>query len=199
MTSMSYLSKLGEDEFQAYLISNYRNCFLPKICPKVTRIAGKTISPEIDLLGIKRALLKKDTVIGYEFKLLTFKTSDANYRLIHSGIGQALLYFKYGVDVAVLILGIPNTPTRESLIQKTEVVSDLSNFLAETQYEFDRFKIWTFDEKTQRFNAPKLQFAKPMLTIGTRYYMDDLARENLLAGNFTWTKGKRLLRKHHIS
>ena len=95
----------NEDDFQAYLMKKYGYSFGFNLYPKIRRIAGDPISPEIDLLDVNQ---REKVIKGYEFKILNCKTRDANYRRIREGIGQAILYFQYGVDVSYIVFGLSN-------------------------------------------------------------------------------------------
>lgn len=181
----------SEDNFQGYLLSNarprMRRLFMPQLFPKVTRIAGNTISPEIDLLG-KRG----DTyVVGYEFKLLNSPKKGVNYNRIHSGIGQALSYFNYGVDFAYLVIGIPQTPDSENYFRKIRHARALITFLSEN-HGFDRFQIWTYDGDRVIHPAADVE--------QERRHLDDqaqLSRDNILNGNISYSRA--FLRRYDIA
>jgi hypothetical protein len=177
----------NEDDFQGFLLKNYRRNFLRNIYPKVTKIAGVNLTPDIDVLGID---FNNKWIAGYEFKVLNKKTKDANYSQIYSGIGQALLCLNYGVDYAYLVLGIPKTSNIDVYFQKIKSVCNLIEFIAKSTNHFDRFKIWTFDEK----NSLRGDFE-----MKTQIPIDELSRNNILSMKFTWTKGKHFLTKYSIS
>lgn len=126
----------NEDDFQAYFMKSYPNIFTPDSFPKVYQIAGKTISPEIDLLVIDG---RNDIVTGYEFKFLSYKTSDANYKRIREGIGQALLYFQFGIDRSYLVLGVSKKVLQIYRLKIANRIDDLVNLrqLLEDVYKFD--------------------------------------------------------------
>ena len=173
----------NEDDFQAYLTKNYPNIFTPDSFPKVYQIAGKTISPEIDLLVIDS---RNDIVTGYEFKFLSYKTSDANYKRIREGIGQALLYYQFGVDRSYLVLGVSN---KVPLAQRLKIANRIDEFailrqLLENVYKFDCFGllVWmqgeTIEKDTFRVYHPKGKFT-------INYYKEyELNRECLLDMRF---------------
>lgn len=149
----------NEDDFQAYFMKKqYHESFF--VFPKIRRIAGKTISPEIDLLHID---LPTKTVKGYEFKFLNHKTNDANYRRIREGLGQAILYFQLGVDISFLVLGISNEIPNEKrsaiftrLIELEILIKRLENV-----YRFDSLGLLLWDAKSDEFVTrikPKRKF-----------------------------------------
>ena len=92
----------NEDDLRGYLMKKYK-LYYGFPYPKVTRIGGRVISPEIDLLVIS---YDNKEVSGYEFKLLKYKANTFNYRRIYEGIGQAIHYFGFGVDNSYLVLGV---------------------------------------------------------------------------------------------
>jgi len=170
-----------EDEFQAYVMEELA-LDVGEEYPKVRRIAGKTISPEIDLLFINRSTGKEETLTGYEFKFLNYKDNAVNFRRIYEGIGQAILYFQYGVDVSYLILGISRTkvslekeiPLRDKIEQLGKIMKyGLRCFGVKIWYERNPHRIKTCIEPEGKFSF---------------YSFDDykLIRQNLLSGNFNY-------------
>lgn len=98
---------------------------------KVTRISTLLVSPEIDLLNINEM---EEIVTGYELKLLKYNKQwkRANFSLLYSGIGQALLYLQHGVHRSYLVLGLsPNFPDNSvaSTIAKIEETISLFRML----------------------------------------------------------------------
>ena len=154
----------NEDEFQAYLMKSYPNIFTPDSFPKVYQIAGRTISPEIDLLVIDS---RNDIIAGYEFKFLSYKTSDANYKRIREGIGQALLYFQFGVDRSYLVLGVSKKVLQFHPLNIANRIDELANLrqLLEDVYKFDclGLLIWmegeTREKEIFRVYHPKGKFS----------------------------------------
>lgn len=150
------------------------------ICPKVTRIAGNIISPEIDLLVIHKTE-KEETITGYEFKFLKHKANAVNYRRFHEGIGQAVLYFQYGIDTSYLFLGISKNISlenergiRHKTVQMERIRKEgLRNLGIIIWHEKDPYRIST-----------------PVKPEGTfpYYSYDDfkLNRQNVLMGNFNY-------------
>ena len=166
---------------------------MPELYPKVTKIAGKIISPEIDLLGVDK---NNNIINGFEFKLLRYKTRDANLRLLYQGIGQAMLYLNYGIDFSYLVLGMPRNAEPDDLYPKIKMIDALIAFLA-SYNKFNRLQVWTYDGNNFDHPKPK-KIETTWLGIGLSYYINALSRKNLLAGNFTWTKGKNFMKKYRI-
>lgn len=115
-----------EDDLLAHYMQNYveRNeCFFPK----VHTISTLPISPDIDLLFINKEL---ELVVGYEFKLLKYREGwkRVNYNPIYAGIGEALLYFKYGIDKCYLVLGIAEMPSNWVDITLEKIDKAIKNF-----------------------------------------------------------------------
>ena len=80
-------------------------CSLPyDVYPKVSAIGGKKITPDIDILQIKRVSQDRFRLVGYEIKLMRFnkKSKRLSWNSFYSGIGQVFLYLKNGVHRAVL-------------------------------------------------------------------------------------------------
>jgi len=72
--------------------------------PKVITIAKTRLIPDIDLLKIERPSGKEPLIVGYETKVIGRKRIfDAFYK----GLGESLCYFKYGINQAWLVVGIP--------------------------------------------------------------------------------------------
>ena len=131
-------------------------------------------------------------VVGYEFKILNSLKKGSNYSRIHSGIGQTLCYFNFGVDFAYLILGIPKTLHSENYSHKINDIKKLIVFLSRN-HSFDRFQIWTYDGYTVRHPAANVRSERKEVDTQAQ-----LSRDNILNGNFTWTKGKKFLKKYNI-
>ena len=75
--------------------------------PKVTAIAGRRINPDIDVLEFYKVSQDQYRLNGYEMKLLKFdnRSRSLGWDAFYKGIGEALLYFKNGVQRTNLILG----------------------------------------------------------------------------------------------
>lgn len=172
----------NEDDFQAYLIKNYPNLFTPDLFPKVYRIAGRTISPEIDLLVIDR----NDVVTGYEFKFLNYKTNNANYKRIREGLGQALLYYQFGVDKSYLVLGVSKkVPEINSLVIANKI-DELVNLrqLLEDVYKFDCLGLIVWREGENR-EKDVFRVFHPKGKFPVHYFKEyQLSKECLLGSKF---------------
>ena len=116
----------------------------------------------------------------------------SNYSRIHSGIGQTLSYFSFGVDFAYLILGIPPSSDSERYFAKVGEIRNVIRFLTDN-HNFDRFQIWTYNGDTLRHPAPDVSKDRSHMSQQAR-----LSRENILSRNISWTKGKKFLRTYNI-
>jgi hypothetical protein len=77
-----------------------------KTYPCVSRLAQKDIEPDIDILNLSY----QNKIEGYEVKLLgSDKYGNINRAEFYRGIGEALLYLRYGVERTGLIMGFKNT------------------------------------------------------------------------------------------
>ena len=149
--------------------------------PKITRIAGNIISPEIDLLYI-RELNGKKTLTAYEFKLLKSKKNGTNYRHIYEGIGQAIMYFQYGIDFSYLLLGISNNALdSEPFIAR--MIHD-ATFIMKNGLRSFGIKIWRQrnPKNAEVYLKPETNF--PLFS--SKEYT--LCRNNLLSSNFKYSK-----------
>ena len=93
----------NENEFLFMLCEKKKT---EEVYPKVTAIPrGHRITPDIDLLEIKR--YGDVHTIGYELKLLKFnkKTMDVPFTPFYTGLGEATCYFQHGVERVHLIIG----------------------------------------------------------------------------------------------
>ena len=117
-----------EDSFQAHIMKSHGwfAGYAHAHFPKVTKIAGEQISPEIDLVNIDFSNKK---ITGYEFKLLKYQTSDANYKRVHEGIGQTILYFQHGIDRCYLVLGIHSNLSARASFQVARKISRVTEHL----------------------------------------------------------------------
>ena len=100
-----------------------------EVYPKVSAIGGKRITPDIDILEIRRTSTNQFRLIGYEIKLMKFdkKSKGLSWNSFYCGIGQALLYLKNGVHQAFLIIGFHENVPNDKLI--------------------DHFRNWLFEKK----------------------------------------------------
>lgn len=166
---------------------------------QINRIAGRPISPEIDLLVI-RGPLKKETLIGYEFKYLRSTKKAVNYRHIYQGIGQALLYFHFGLDISYLVLGISKkirhvdqiSLWKKIDVQLKNILKDRINcFGVKICYEKDpERELQTLIEHTDTFPFHLFEDFK-------------FQRDSLLRGNFAFNlkfleRHKKSLKKHRV-
>jgi hypothetical protein len=87
--------------------------------PKVSAIGGRKINPDIDMLLIERTSQYQRT-IGYEIKLIKFdkRNRGISWNSFYSGIGQALLYLRNGVNRAFLVLGFHDNILNDELIDE---------------------------------------------------------------------------------
>ena len=169
-----------EDDLQILVM---KNTYLQsgRFFPLVRRIAGNIISPEIDLLYISE-LKGEKTLTGYEFKLLKSKKNATNYRHIYQGIGQAIMYFKYGIGFSYLLLGISkNAFESETLIG--EMIHHATDLLKKGFRSFG-IKIWR--ERNPKHIETYLKAEGSF----SYHYSEEytLCRKNLLSGNFVYSK-----------
>ncbi|RLG01617.1 MAG: hypothetical protein DRN49_00870 [Thaumarchaeota archaeon] len=97
--------------------------------PKVSAIGGKKITPDIDILEIRKVSQNQFRLIGYELKLMKFdnRSKALSWNSFYCGIGQALLYLKNGVHRTFLILGFHKNVPDDKLI--------------------DQFRDWLYEKK----------------------------------------------------
>ena len=176
-----------EDDFQAHLIKKYRHSFGFNLFPKIRRIVGEPISPEIDLLNVNQ---REKIIKGYEFKLLGYKTRDANYRYIREGLGQAIQYFQYGVDESYIVFGLSNNiPIK---IRWTWVMTRLDNTLKVLQrikenYHLNCLGAMLWIEERDSFGVVDSLTPEGKFPID-RYKNYKLNKECLLDLRFDWSK-----------
>lgn len=72
----------------------------------MTTISRTRLAPDIDVLGIERPYNKEPSLAGYECKLLNRSRRALNP--FYAGLGQVLCYFRYGLDHAWLVVGVPS-------------------------------------------------------------------------------------------
>lgn len=81
-----------------------------EVYPKVKFIPkGKRINPDIDLLVIDREIQSTE---GFEIKVVK-KTDPFQY--FYLGLGEALCYYRHGVDKAFLLLGFFDIPSEKAI------------------------------------------------------------------------------------
>ena len=198
---MSGLSMFhNEDEFQAFFIEHFASSYLGNnLYAKTTRIAGEFIQPEIDLLDIT-PLRPGQIVSAYEFKVLNCSRMGDNYSRIYAGIGQAVSYFKYGVDQSYLVIGISDDVSTANSFRLRGNIRLLGNFVS--QLHIDRFQVVMYDESLNEiwdipYLSPSGRFERDGIP---RDFVEpiELARDNILAGNFTKRKGNNFFRRYEL-
>lgn len=137
-----------EYAFLAYLMKEHQNIFgsYHNLYPMIDKIGGKAISPDIDLLYIDHG---SKILTGYEIKLLRYKKNESNYRLIREGLGQAILYFQFGIDRSYLVLGLPIKTSELVRAQVSKTISLIA--VLQTRLSFDCLGIMLWHE-----NSPKI-------------------------------------------
>jgi len=132
-----------EDGFEAYLMKTYGTKFGShlNLYPKIKKIGGKDISPEIDLLHIDHG---SKILTGYEFKFLGYKKPGSNYNLIRQGLGQAIMYFQFGIDRSYLVLGLPKKTSELVRAQLHKTISMIA--VLQTRLNFDCLGIMHWHE-----------------------------------------------------
>ena len=190
----------NEDKFQAFFIRNFGRSYLGDwVYAKITKIGGEFIKPEIDLLDIT-PFAPGQIINAFEFKVLNSDKMGNNYSRIYSGIGQAMSYFKYGVDRSYLVIGISENIPPEISPNLRGNIRLIGDFVR--QLHVDRFQIKMYDEflneiwdipylspsgRYQRTGIPR-DFVQPI----------ELARDNILARNFTKRKGNNFFRRYEL-
>lgn len=190
----------NEDIFQAFFIRNFGGSYLGDwLFAKITKIAVEFIQPEIDLLDIF-PISPERTVSAYEFKVLNSNKMGNNYSRIYSGIGQAMSYFNYGVDRSYLVIGISNNISPESSASVRGNIRLIGEFVS--RLHVDRFQIIMYDEfLNDVWDIPPISPSGRFHGSSTRTGHNqplELARENILAGNFTKRKGNNFFRRHNL-
>ena len=170
-----------EDDLQSYS-TKYLMLESGVSFPKITRIAGEVISPEIDLLYIYRTK-DEQKLTGYEFKLLKSRRNSTNYRRIYEGIGQTILYFQYGIDVSYLLLGVSKNVPLDKQDSIYKMLYQLTNIM--------KHGLRCIGVKVWREEQPSIvgQTLKPEEAFPCHYSKAyQLSRENLLSGKFVYNK-----------
>lgn len=120
---------LTEDDLLIHYMQNYIER-KDRFFPKVHTISTLPISPDIDLLLINK---ESELVVGREFKLLKYREGwkRVNYNPMYSGIGEALLYFQYGIDKCYLVLGLAEMPSNwiDTTLEKIDQAIENFNIL----------------------------------------------------------------------
>lgn len=100
-----YVERLHRFDNEDHLLLWLYAHVLEEKYPEVTTIARTKLTPDIDLLRIERPYGKEPIVIGYETKVLGKKRI---FDPFYTGLGETLCYFRYGVNQAWLVIGIPH-------------------------------------------------------------------------------------------
>lgn len=195
----------NEDEFQAFFIRHLEHLgktrtFLGNwIFAKISQIAGKFIQPEIDLLGFSPTSSTSPNLLirAFEFKILNSRRIGNNYNRLYAGIGQALSYFKYGIDQSYLVVGIPANIQGRNVLEK--MITAFGGVVR--QLHIDSFGVITYDEFTDAVTYPpqlsigKGKFVRKDAPAGDFRDQVELARENLCASNFSKERGRNFFKK----
>lgn len=191
----------SEDDFIASFITEFRDIYFGfHIWPKITSIGGVETRPELDLVDIDPLDRK---IIGWEFKLL--RLNARNYSAFYSGIGQALCYFRYGLDQVYLVIGLSEDISYEEYNENWVGMINTIGHIFTYTINNNRFKIITYSRAgniidiklfppyaiTGRYTRPKFQIPG---------YIDyaELSRENLFAGMYNQEKGRNFLERYHL-
>jgi len=103
----------SEDDLVVYVGKKYVDTDYD-VYPQVSIISRHTqVTPDIDLLLLNE---KTNTIFGYELKLIKYHKGYKryDYNPIYSGVGEALIYYKYGLEKVYLCIGIFFNPTIEN-------------------------------------------------------------------------------------
>lgn len=122
----------SEDDLVVFLGKKFKTS-TKLVYPKVDILSRSTkISPDIDLLIIDS---DNNKIIGYETKLLRYieKWRRYDYNSIYMGIGEALLYFQYGIDQVYLCIAVELYDSvlkehKEHILKKLKSLKDSFNF-----------------------------------------------------------------------
>ena len=122
MVSLPYVRFKSEEELLRAILSSLSYA---ELYPRVTAIGGKEIVPDIDILQVDRISQNQFRLIGHEVKLIKFdkKSKGLSWNCFYSGIGQALLLLKNGVQRASLVLGFHEN------VQDDRLIEDLIDWL----------------------------------------------------------------------
>lgn len=93
----------------------FRNVGGLKTYPRVSRLAQKDIEPDIDILNMSY----ENKIEGFETKLLgSDKYGNVNRSEFYKGIGEALLYLRFGAQRVGLVLGFKETLKEDGRVKK---------------------------------------------------------------------------------
>ena len=158
------------------------------VYPKVSSIPkGKRITPDIDLLEIQK-YKQPPLIIGHELKLVR-KTDP--YGPFYGGLGQALGYFRHGVDQAYLVLGCFNMPSeRMDEIQTT--IKAVIDFFKQAGLNLLEYMLVPMYKGNLTFRLVLLTLDENSKFSVSSHKEAEHRRGCLLRGEFEW--GKRWLR-----
>jgi hypothetical protein len=190
----------SEDEFQAFFIRNFGLAYLGNwLYATITKIAGEFIQPEIDLLDIT-PIEPVQVISAFEFKVLKSEKIGSNYRSIYAGIGQALSYFRYGVDLSYFVIGISDNIPPENARELRGNIRLIGDFV--NRPGINRFQIKMYDEfLNELWEIPDLHPTGRFERGGIpRGFLEpiELARDNILALNFPKRKSNNFFRRHKL-
>jgi hypothetical protein len=145
--------------------------------PKVTIIARTKLTPDIDLLRIEKQYGKEPVVIGYEAKILGRKRI---FDPFYAGLGEVLCYFRYGINQAWLVTGVPNDVPENEI----ERLKETWKFLKDSRVIPAYIGLRIIREKHTPENVDTPQGEFYVSSFEYAKYM----RESLLKKQFTWSK-----------
>ena len=151
---------MTEDDFLAYYMQKYLET-PERYFPKVHTVSTIKITPDIDLLFVNKRL---KLVVGHEFKLLKYHKGwkTVNYNPMYAGIGEALLYFQYGIDKCYLMLGLAEMPSKwvditlEKIDQAIKSFNTLTELFTNWSNEIQKLRLKTIPKwaKESPFSLP---------------------------------------------
>lgn len=158
-----YLEETGEEKY-----------------PKVTTIARTKLTPDIDLLCIKKRYEpyhEKIIIIGYEAKVLGKKRI---FNQFYMGLGEVLCYFRYGINQAWLVIGIPRNVPKDA----KNKIEETWNFLKETHNipSYVGLKILVEGKDLEIVDSPKGEF------YASSHKYSKYMRESIINKQFVWNK-----------
>jgi len=187
---------VDEDEFQARVmkdqiyphhISSHSRI---RWYAKVTHIGRKQTVSEIDLVVVEG----RERAFAYEFKFLRGKDASYNYRRIYQGLGQALLYFWYGFDQSILVVGFSENLGRSRGKIKAKIIQAFPT-IDQIGKAMPYFAVMTFFEEKDKLKPYRCNFPEGNFPVKTNPMQKD--RESILAGNVR-TRGESFLRQHGL-
>jgi hypothetical protein len=189
-----------EDDLQGHLVKRYSSSFGPSLSryPKITKIGGIFVSPDIDLLHIDQ---KGKTLTGYEFKLLAFERATTNYIRIREGLTEAIQYFQFGIDRAYLVLGIssriPNKTTGLVGARQLELIAIVRALVITHGFDCLGLMLW-FEESDalQVSQSPRRDFPLHLLEGDSQFASYSLNRKLLFDLRFSWNR--KFLKKYQL-